>query len=87
MADAGPGIDPSPYNLDLDWKKRTLSSFFKGRGIGDCGSWFVWKLPTLEEEATGIVLTEQRLKGECDGSDGGGIENWPALWPLPVKKG
>lgn len=87
MADAGPGIDPAPYNLDLDWPKRTLSSFFKGRGIGDCGSWYVWKLPDPDREATDIVLTEQRVKGECDGNDGGGIENWPAVWPLPPRKG
>ncbi len=81
MFDEGPGVMTSAYNVDYDYKTQTLNAFFRGRGIGDCGSYDEWK---LIETGMGrsLVLTKSTHKDDCDGEDGGGPENWPRSWPL-----
>ncbi|MEO1745875.1 MAG: DUF1176 domain-containing protein, partial [Pseudomonadota bacterium] len=37
MTDNGPSVEPYAYNLGWDAEAQRLVSFFKGRGIGDCG--------------------------------------------------
>lgn len=72
--DSSPGwTDDGPpvlVNADFDAKTGELSSYAKGRGIGDCGSAerFVW-------DGTRFRLIEARGMGECRGSI-----NWLIVW-------
>jgi hypothetical protein len=50
-------------NGDWDPKTRTLGSYEKGRGLGDCGS-----TETYAWDGHRFRLTEQALMGECRGS-------------------
>jgi Protein of unknown function (DUF1176) len=84
MSDEGPTTVWQAWNIDWDQSARVMTAFFKGRGLGDCGSWNKWKLRT-EGDGPAFVLLEARSKGECDGAYGGGPEKWPALWPLHAK--
>lgn len=52
----------------------TLSSFAKGRGLGDCGTAGVW---VWDEFA--FRLVSFHAKEDCDGA--GGIETFPQVWP------
>lgn len=85
MADEGPSVMSTGYNLDYDEKTDTMTSFFKGRGLGDCGSFYKWK---LAEGGMGrsLVLLKQTDKGDCDGQYGDGPESWPAAWPPVPQK-
>jgi hypothetical protein len=60
MGDEG---DPSLVNASYDPKRRELSTFSKGRGIGDCGvqQSFAW-------DGKGFRLVEQREMSECRGA-------------------
>ncbi len=55
--------DPSLVNASYDAKSRRLSTYAKGRGIGDCGvtQKFVW-------DGSRFRLVEQAEMGECRGS-------------------
>ncbi len=81
MAKQGPSVSPTSYNLDYDEKNDTMTSFFKGRGLGDCGSFYKWK---ISEGGAGraLVLLKQNDKDDCDGKYGDGPESWPAAWPI-----
>ncbi|KQQ82028.1 hypothetical protein ASF65_08250 [Aureimonas sp. Leaf324] len=76
MTTEGPTADLAIWNVDLDGD--TLSSFFKGRGIGDCGRFSTWR---VEPDTAQVVLVEAREKEDCDGDAGDGPESWPRLWP------
>lgn len=80
MAKEGPSVATTGYNLDYDEKSDTMTSFFKGRGLGDCGSFYKWK---IAEGGAGraFVLLRQTDKDDCDGKYGDGPESWPASWP------
>ncbi|WP_279482108.1 DUF1176 domain-containing protein [Aureimonas sp. SK2] len=75
MTADGPAADLMAWNVDLQGDR--LSSFFKGRGIGDCGQTATWRIDT---EAGAVILTEAREKADCDG-EGGDPAEWPLLWP------
>jgi hypothetical protein len=79
MTDEGPSTTGIAWNISWD-QDRELTGFFKGRGLGDCGSFNRWAW-TERTEGHAFVLKEARVKSECDGDDGGGAENWPAVWP------
>ena len=49
-------------NADYDEKTRTLGSFHKGRGVGDCGSIGEWKWTGANFKLTGYWYKE-----DCDG--------------------
>lgn len=52
----------------------TLSSYYKGRGLGDCGTSGVWRW-----DEYGFRMVEFAAKSECDGTvDPGGF---PQIWP------
>lgn len=85
MAAEGPSLMGSGYNLDYDAKTETMTSFFKGRGLGDCGSYYEWKITDGDMGRT-LVLTKQTEKGDCDGQYGDGPDSWPAAWPLGTAK-
>ena len=80
MAKEGPSVSSTSYNLDYDEKSDTMTSFFKGRGLGDCGSFYKWK---ISEGGAGraLVLLKETDKDDCDGKYGDGPESWPAAWP------
>ncbi len=84
MVDGAPSATPQAFNLAYDWEKKSFSSFFKGRGIGDCGTYSQWR---LAEGAMGpqLVLVEETFRdcpeqfSETDEIDPG---SWPKTWPL-----
>ncbi|HEV7233917.1 MAG TPA: DUF1176 domain-containing protein [Sphingorhabdus sp.] len=66
---------PILINADWDAAKQTISSYAKGRGLGDCGtseSW-VW-------DGSGFRLTSARAMGECRGS-----LDWIPIWRAEVR--
>ncbi|PLW74855.1 DUF1176 domain-containing protein [Cohaesibacter celericrescens] len=75
--DNGPDI----WNIDFNASTYRLNSFFKGRGLGDCGTLSRWD---LHEEGQNVFFeaVEIREKGECDGDYAGGPNNWPISWPV-----
>lgn len=61
--DGGEGEANWVYNSGWDAKERRLGTYFKGRGIGDCGTTqsYAW-------DGTRFRLVEQSEMGECRGS-------------------
>ena len=80
MTEDGPSTTSSAYNILWDQNKKTLSAFYKGRGIGDCGSLDTWTMRSIDGD-TSFVLKESRVKDDCDGADTP-AEEWPLVWPL-----
>ena len=65
-------------SADYDEKTKTLYTFAKGRGIGDCGQSSQSKV--IADEYTVTVKTvEITSKGDCDG-------NFDAEWPVVFKQ-
>lgn len=66
---------PVLVNADWDAANQTLSSYSKGRGIGDCGSSesYVW-------DGAGFRLTAASFMGECRGST-----DWIPTWRANVR--
>lgn len=80
MTEAGPSTDRFAWNVSWDQARLELTAFFKGRGIGDCGSLDRWRW-TETGLGHAFVLTEARAKPDCDGDPAGGPGTWPRLWP------
>jgi len=75
-----PSTVSTAYNIDFDPKTKIFTSFMRGRGIGDCGLWYKWKL--ADAGAPALVLLEVRRKDDCDENDMGGPQNFPLIWPV-----
>ena len=77
MGARGPTTLDYPYNTSWDHRKSELSSFFKGRGLGDCGmqARWVWNQGGFEGN---FELVEERVKDDCDGKYD---DEWPVIWP------
>ncbi|MEL7430672.1 MAG: DUF1176 domain-containing protein [Pseudomonadota bacterium] len=73
----GPTVMDTLYNPSWDDRLSQLSAFFKGRGLGDCGSRQVWEWPQGGDYYSNFELVEEYVKGECDGK----YEDWPQIWP------
>jgi hypothetical protein len=58
----------------FDQASLMLSTFSKGRGIGDCGTSAVYKYDANSEK---FVLLEARLKEQCDGDS---ESDWPVVY-------
>jgi hypothetical protein len=56
---------------DYDPDKKTLNSFYKGRGIGDCGSMGEWKWNGAE-----FKMSAYFYKAKCDGQSFDGGKRW-----------
>ncbi len=71
-----PGAKPALVNAGYDPKTGLLSSYAKGRGIGDCGVGqdYVW-------DGTRFRLAEMRMMGECRGAI-----TWPVTWRTTVAR-
>jgi hypothetical protein len=80
----GPTVATKAWNVDWDPRGSFLTGFFKGRGLGDCGTWRKWVLKD-SGEGLAFILLESRSKENCDGNYAGGPEHWQAQWPLSVK--
>ena len=68
--DAGQDDDYIVINAGFDLDRRTISSFSKGRGLGDCGAAYVWTWTGRE-----FTLTDERVMQDCAGM-------WADLWPV-----
>ncbi|MGN6582543.1 MAG: DUF1176 domain-containing protein [Rhizobiaceae bacterium] len=84
MVQQGPTVTTKAWNVDWDPRGSFLTGFFKGRGLGDCGTWRKWVLKD-SGEGPAFILLEARSKDNCDGNFAGGPEHWQAQWPLSVK--
>lgn len=76
----GPTVETSAYNASYDPHGPVVEAFYKGRGLGDCGTFTRW----MTDDYGGgpvLVLKEQREKDDCDGNYAGGPEKWPPVWP------
>ena len=62
---------------DYDEKRRTMASFHKGRGVGDCGSLGEWKWSGKEFRLTGFWR-----KPNCDGQPFENSRRW-RVFPKP----
>jgi hypothetical protein len=80
IGDDGPTVETMAFNVSYDVGRRQVEAFYKGRGLGDCGSYDVWNLKAGPMGPV-FVLKEERQKGDCDGDYAGGPKHWPRLWP------
>ncbi|HEX7683891.1 MAG TPA: DUF1176 domain-containing protein [Trinickia sp.] len=75
-ADADPDSEPPPRNALVgaryDPDQRSLESFERVRGLGDCGATTRWIF-----DGAKFVLAERRIQGECVGLD---VDDWPWLY-------
>lgn len=60
-------------NPDYDAENGILTAFYKGRGIGDCGSFARWQWT-----GQNFKMLEYAYKDECDAE--GGIETFPVMF-------
>lgn len=84
MIDGAPSASTLAFNLGYDWKERTFSSFFKARGVGDCGTYSEWKL-VGGAIGTQLALVEEASRDcpvEIDQNEAVDLSNWPKTWPL-----
>lgn len=70
--DAGQDDNDILINTGYDPETRTISSFSKGRGLGDCGASYVWTWTGRD-----FVLTDERLMQKCAGMP---ADLWPTTW-------
>ena len=76
MVDGRPTTTSTAYNIGFDPKTKEMTSFFKGRGIGDCGQFYKWR---FNDGQFRLELLEERAKDECDEKEGG-PETFPIVW-------
>lgn len=74
---SGPTTVDVILNAYWDAENQQLYSFYKGRGIGDCGTSSIWKWNETSTDSA-FVLIEQRAKDNCDGVN----DEWPLVWPI-----
>ncbi|WP_157967784.1 DUF1176 domain-containing protein [Cohaesibacter intestini] len=75
------GAGPDLWNIGYDARKGVLTSYFKARGLGDCGVQTKWQLNEVGD-AVFFEAMEIREKGDCDGNYAGGPDKWPKTWPV-----
>lgn len=71
------GSDDTVMNISFDPKTQTLTSFGKGRGIGDCGEQYAWVW-----DGKAFQLTEASEMGECRGLS---PDEWPVTYRAAVR--
>jgi hypothetical protein len=59
--------------IDFDPDKKTISSFYKGRGIGDCGSTATWSWTGSEFKLKDYFFKENATAGPSAASAAGGF--------------
>ncbi len=63
-------------NVSYDAKTKSLSAFYKGRGLGDCGSTSIYRW-----QQYAFKLLEYRNWQKCDGTRQ--AQDWPVIYPIP----
>lgn len=63
-------------NASFDPATKKISTFAKGRGVGDCGS-----VATYAWSEGSFALTEYRYQEECGGEATADPEKWPLIFP------
>lgn len=76
-AGSDPASEEIPLNVEYDPAARVLSSFSKGRGLGDCGSFTRWAWT-----GDGFSLLSQTYMGECRGV---AQEDWPSSYQARIR--
>jgi hypothetical protein len=79
MQNDAPSTMANAYNLDYDFETRALTAFFRGRGIGDCGTYNEWHVAS--NQGGPVLVLDRETSKDCDGDDLSGPQNWPAQWP------
>lgn len=77
MSDRGPTLYSTIINMSWDERNSQLSSFAKGRGLGDCGTASKWEWDGAGAYGN-LILVEERAKDDCDGV----YDDWPLVWPI-----
>lgn len=70
---------PDLINITYDAETKSLSSFYKGRGLGDCGSTVLYRW-----EQYSFKMVEYRYWDKCDGTRQ--PQDWPVIYPTPKTK-
>lgn len=79
----GTGIDPDAetgstlVNAGLTEDGRTIQAFFRGRGLGDCGTVTSWVF-----DGEDLALVEEAMMGECRGVM---PDDWPVLYRAEIE--
>ncbi|MEM8541217.1 MAG: DUF1176 domain-containing protein, partial [Pseudomonadota bacterium] len=68
------------FNASYDPEKRELTSFYKGRGLGDCGTYHRWSVSDFDIGNL-FRLEEMRNKEDCDGVYKEDLSDYEQLWP------
>lgn len=69
------------FNASYDPEKRELTSFYKGRGLGDCGTYHRWSVSDFDIGSL-FRLEEMLNKEDCDGVYKEDLSDYEQLWPL-----
>ncbi len=78
-----PSVVYHAFNLEWDESAGELVSFFKGRGVGDCGEIRRWSVQG-DEFGGSIALVSSRVKDTCDGDADLNAPAWVSVWPNDV---
>ena len=82
ISDGAPVALMDVFNAGYDPAKRELVSFYKGRGLGDCGTYHRWSITNFE--AGNLFRLEEMLnKDDCDGIYKEDLSDYERLWPQP----
>ena len=73
LLDGSIGSTTDLMGASFDPATETLSTFSKGRGMGDCGSSAIYKYNNTYDS---FALVEARIKDSCDGVD----SDWPVVY-------
>jgi len=76
MSQRGPTVTDTIINAAWDELTGQVSQFYKGRGLGDCGTSSLWEWVGGGSYGN-FVLIEERSKDDCDGV----YDDWPLDWP------
>lgn len=76
MEGGKPTAMATAMNIDFDPMTSVMTSFFRGRGIGDCGEYFKWQ---FNERGGRLELLEIRNKPDCD-EMGNDPTKFPLVW-------
>lgn len=68
------------FNTTYDPEKRELISFYKGRGLGDCGTYHRWSVSDVDIGGL-FRLVEMLNKDDCDGVYKEDLSDYEQLWP------
>ena len=67
------------FNVEYDPATKQITTFSKGRAMGDCGTKGQW-----DWQESGFKLVEFRSQGECNWDGQGEIPEFPMIYPQPA---